>query len=72
MNDTWVFSTFCCIVALGAFAEAIPRAKLAIEFSGFRNGVHGIAPWLSFSAPLRIFERITTNDLMSRKRTHYV
>ena len=72
MNYTWVLPTLCCVVALDAIVYATPRAKTAIELSLVPNGTHGIALWRSSSAPLRIVEWLTTNDLVSGKRTHHV
>ena len=72
MNSTWVLSSLCCGFALDAIAYAVPRTQTAIELPLFRNGAHGIALWRASSAPLLTVDWITTNDLVSGKRTHHV
>lgn len=72
MNYMWVLSTLCCVVAFDAIVYAIPRVKTAIDSPLFRNGAHGIALWRSSSAPLLPVEWLTTNDLVSGKRTYHV
>ncbi len=72
MTYTWVLSNVCAGLVLGAIVRVIPRAQIMIETPIYRNGVHSIAPWRSSSAPSQALEILTTDDLVSGKRTHHV